>query len=140
MRIPRLYPLLAGLGLATALTLPGTAGAAIDGKSNLVCAVNDVTACADSGKCIQGSARAFDLPQFIAVDFAAKEVRTTKDSGEKAASPIKHQQSDRNQILLQGVENGHGWTVAINTEHGRMTTSATGEEVSYILFGACIAP
>ena len=41
--------------------------------------------------------------------------------------------------MLQGVENGHGWTMAIDTRHGRMTTSATGEDVSYLMFGACIA-
>jgi len=67
-------------------------------------------------------------------------VRTTKDSGDKAVSPIKNQENSRNQILLQGVENGHGWTMAIDTTSGHMTTSVTGEDVSYILFGACIAP
>ena len=41
---------------------------------------------------------------------------------------------------MQSVENGHGWIVSIDRRDGRMTTSTTGEDVSYILFGACIAP
>jgi len=147
MKTSAIHSFLTGLGLAAALaSMPVLAdsvkptGPLIDGKSALICAVNNVTACPDSGRCLQGQARAFDMPEFIAVDFAGKEVRTTKGSGDKAVSPIKNQEMSRNQILLQGVENGHGWTMAIDTVHGRMTTSATGEDVSYILFGACIAP
>ena len=148
MKPPAIHSLLAGFGLAAALastprlaaTGAGATATVIDGKSALICSVNNVTACPDSGRCLQGQASAFDLPEFIAVDFAGKEVRTTKDSGDKAVSPIKNQENSRNQILLQGVENGHGWTMAIDTTHGRMTTSTTGEDVSYILFGACIAP
>jgi hypothetical protein len=147
MKTPAIHSLLFAAGLATVLAstplLADTADASkpvIDGKSALICAVNNVTACPDTGRCLQGQARAFDLPQFIAVDFAGKEVRTTTNSGGKAISPIKNQETSRNQILLQGIENGHGWTMAIDSAHGRMSVSTTGEDVSYILFGACITP
>jgi len=147
MKTPAIHSLLFAAGLATVLAstplLADTADASkpvIDGKSALICSVNNVTACPDTGRCLQGQARAFDLPQFIAVDFAGKEVRTTKDSGDKAVSPIKNQETSRNQILLQGIENGHGWTMAIDSAHGHMSVSTTGEDVSYILFGACITP
>jgi len=148
MKTPAIHSLLTGFGLAAALaSMPLLAdpatdakAPAIDGKTALVCSVNNVTACPDTGRCLQGQARAFDLPQFITVDFAGKEVRTTKDSGNKAVSDIKTQENSRSQVLLQGIENGHGWTMAINTTHGRMSIGTTGEDVSYILFGACIAP
>lgn len=135
---------LTGCGLALAMALSGSVNAEpaplIDGKKSMICSVSNVTACTDSGRCLQGLARAFDMPQFIAIDFAGKQVHTTKDSGDKAVSPIKNQESSPSQILLQGVENGHGWTMAIDTTHGRMTTGTTGEDVSYILFGACVTP
>ena len=147
MKTPAIHSLLFAAGLATVLaSTPLLAHAAdaskpvIDGKSALICSVNNVTACPASGRCLQGQAHAFDMPQFIAVDFAGKEVRTTKDSGDKAVSPIKNQETSRNQILLQGIENGHGWSMAIDTVHGRMSVGTTGEDVSYILFGACITP
>jgi len=147
MKTSALHSLLLGAGLATLLAstpllaAPADAGKPIiDGNSALICSVNNVTACPDSGRCLQGQARAFDLPQFISVDFADKQVRAHKDSGDQAVSPIKNQESSRNQILLQGVENGHGWSMAIDTIRGRMTVATTGEDVSYILFGACIAP
>jgi hypothetical protein len=120
-----------------ALCAPGHA--AFDGKTNLVCSVTDVIGCSDARACVQGPARSFDLPQFIAVDFTKKQVHATKESGENVVSPFKDPMETRNQLVMQGVENGHGWTVAIDRRHGRMTTNTTGEDVSYILFGACIA-
>ena len=140
MKTHRLHRALAGFGLVTAMALSAPAHAAFDGKTNLVCSVTDVVGCSDAGVCLQGQARSFDLPQFIAVDFAKKHVRGTKESGENSVSPFKDQVETRNQLIMQGVENGHGWTVAIDRKQGRMTTSVTGEDVSYILFGACIAP
>jgi rRNA processing protein Krr1/Pno1 len=125
----------------TALTInPAFATNAFDGKTKLICSVTDVVACAEATHCVQGQARSFDLPQFIAIDFAGKQVRSTKESGSEAISPINNQQETRNQLVLQGIENGHGWTLAIDRKHGRMTVGTTGEDASYILFGACIAP
>ncbi len=143
MNKTKLRPLLSRLGLTAMAAIaamavnPASAGNAFDGKANLICSVTNVIACAEAKRCVQGQARAFDLPQFIGIDFAGKKVHSTKESGE-ATSPIKSQEQTRNQLVLQGIENGHGWTLAIDRENGRMTTGATGEDVSYILFGACI--
>jgi len=141
MKKTRRYPTVTALTMVAAI-MPGMAPAAtaIDGNAGLICAVNAITGCVDANHCVQGGARAFELPQFLSVDFRDKEVRATKSGGEKFVSTIRNQQRDKSQILLQGVENGHGWTVAIDTRNGDMTASATGEDVSYILFGACIAP
>ena len=141
MNIGRPRPLLPRLAVAAiaamALT-PASAANAVDGKANLICSVTDVVACAEATPCVQGQARVFDLPQFIAIDFADKQIHSTKESGSDATSPIKNQEETRNQLVLQGIENGHGWTLAVDRNSGRMTTSTTGEDVSYILFGACI--
>ena len=157
MNIPRLRPFLPHLAAATiaamAVTPAFAADAAkpadaaksakvansFDGKTNLICSVTDVLACTETARCIQGQARVFDVPQFIGIDFAKKQVHSTKESGSAANSAIKNQEVTRNQLILQGIENGHGWTVAIDNKHGRMTTSAVGEDATYIMFGACIA-
>jgi hypothetical protein len=131
---------LGALGLVTAIALSAPSQAALDGKTDLICSVTDVIGCPDAGTCVQGQARNFDLPQFIAVDFANKQVRATIEGGENVVSPFTDHQETRNQLIMQSVENGHGWTVSIDRRDGRMTTSTTGEDVSYILFGACIAP
>jgi len=146
MNISRLRPLLPRLGLTmmaaiAALAIsPASATSVIDGKAKLICSVTDVVACVEASHCIQGQARGFDLPQFIAIDFADKQIHSIKEGGKGAISPIKNQQETRNQLVLQGIENGHGWTLSVDRKHGRMTVGTTGEDASYILFGACIAP
>lgn len=127
-----------GLGMAAAMLLSAPASAAIDGKANLICSTTEIIVCTETGRCQQGRARAFDLPQFVGIDFSKKEVSATRDSGDKVVSPFKTLEFSRNQLIMQGIENGHGWSVAINKINGHMTTSVTGEDVSYMLFGACI--
>lgn len=113
-----------------------------NGSSNLICAAFDVMACLDGGKCSRGEARDFDMPEFMSVDFKKKVIHTSYDADSEkqtANSPIKNSESSGNQLILQGVENNHGWSMAINRESGRMSVSAVGDEVSYTIFGACQA-
>jgi hypothetical protein len=49
-------------------------------------------------------------------------------------------------LILQGAEDGVenvrdglGWTAAISEESGKFILSASGEEVAFVIFGACIA-
>ena len=56
-----------------------------------------------------------------------------------ADSPFKNFQSTDKQLIIQGVENDHGWTMAISKETGRMSLAVVGEEVSFTIFGACKA-
>jgi hypothetical protein len=113
----------------------------IDGSANLICAAFDVMACVDGVRCSRGEARTFDMPEFMGVDFKKKTVNATYDAAsEKTAnSPIKYSEVSGNQLILQGVENNHGWTMAINQETGRMSLAVVGHEVSFSIFGACKA-
>ena len=47
--------------------------------------------------------------------------------------------STRNEgeLLLQGVENGRGWSMAITEATGRMVISVAGDEIAFVVFGAC---
>jgi hypothetical protein len=112
----------------------------IDGSANLICAAFDVMACLDGGHCSRGEARSFDMPEFMNVDFKKNEVLATYDGGVKTAtSPIKNSEISGNQLILQGIENNHGWSIAIHRESGRMNLSAVGDQVSFSIFGACQA-
>ena len=44
------------------------------------------------------------------------------------------------QLVLQGVENGRGWTAVINTKTGNMNGSGVGDDVSFLVHGTCTAP
>lgn len=122
---------------AAALVVAGGAQAAFDGKSNLVCSAIDVVGCTDDAGCVQGRARTFDLPDFVVLDFEKKVVRATDESGHKEVSPIKNQEVTGTQLVLQGIENGHGWTLTVHRDNGRMSTVLVGEKLSLMLFGVC---
>lgn len=117
----------------------GTAAAkeAYDGTSNFICATQGVMACVDGTICSKGQARDFDMPDFMMVDFKGKLIRAFYDGDKEATSPIKNMENSGNQLILQGVENDHGWSVAVHRESGRMNAGAAGSEVSFMLFGAC---
>jgi hypothetical protein len=125
---------------AAALLATGASAEGLDGSRNMVCAAINVVACAEGSGCVQGLAKNFELPEFLFVDVKAKVVRATVESPYKEVdSPIRNSEANRSQFILQGIENGHGWSMSIDRASGRMTTSLSGELVSYLIFGACTA-
>jgi hypothetical protein len=110
---------------------------AYDGTSNFICATQCVMACVDVAICSKGQARDFDMPDFMMVDFKGKVIRAFYDGDKEATSPIRNMEKSGSQLILQGVENDHGWSVAVHRESGRMNVGVAGSEVSFTLFGAC---
>lgn len=127
------------LGTAGALFAAGASAEGLDGSRSMVCAAVSVVACGDAHVCYHGLAKQFDLPEIMVVDMSAKQVRGTAESGFKQDSPIRHSESTGSQLVLQGVENGHGWSMAIDRATGRMATVLSGELASYMIFGTCTA-
>jgi len=132
----RLATLVAALALV--VSTEGSAES-FDGSANLVCSTVDVVACTDGLSCIHGHARDFELPDFVFVDFAGKALRAVADSGIKETSPFKSIDRSEHQLVIQGFENHHGWTMAIRRADRQMTLTSTGPDVSFIVFGACTA-
>lgn len=131
---------MASIAVIIGLVPVGAAAAALDGSANLVCATNSVVACKQGSGCVQGEANTFDLPAFMFVDFKAKVVRArTEGDTRKIESSIRTFEKSNTQLILQGVENGHGWGMSIDQTGGRMTTTVAGESLSFMIFGACTA-
>jgi hypothetical protein len=122
---------------ATPFTSAVVAADRLTGSTDIVCAVMDVVGCLEDGGCVDGPARDFELPDFIIMDSSEKVIRSAHESGEKAVSPIRNMQKDGEHFIMQGVENGRGWDIAVNTKTGRMSASAVGDGVSFLAFGAC---
>ncbi len=62
-----------------------------------------------------------------------------------AATTIEHQEVVDGKLILQGAEDGYekmrdglGWTMAISEESGQVVLTASGEQVAFVVFGACI--
>ena len=130
------------LALALALAIPGAAVAAdFDGSKNLICASIDVVACTEGARgpvCTQGHSRTFELAEFFRIDFKKKEIRATGDNSE-AVSPIRYQEKTDTQIFMQGVEQDRAWTVTVDQADGTLNLTSTGQQLSFMIFGACTA-
>ncbi len=133
------WAIAAWVAAAAAFTSTSVAAEGIDGKKDVVCAVMDVVGCVEGGSCLQGRASSFDLPEFIILDAKDKVIRPAYEGGEKAVSPIKNVERNGDQLVLQGVENGRGWDIAIDTKSGEMRAASVGDAVSFLAFGSCTA-
>jgi len=47
-------------------------------------------------------------------------------------------QQNNGTIMLQGVEHGRAWSIAISEESGKMTGSASEADGGFVGFGACV--
>lgn len=132
--------IIASVAISIGVAPVAASAAGFDGSSNLICAANNVVACTKGSVCVQGEASTFDLPAFMFVDFKAKVVKArTEGDTNKIESPIRNFAKSNTQLILQGVENGHGWGMSIDQTGGQMTTTVSGESSSFMIFGACTA-
>jgi hypothetical protein len=66
------------------------------------------------------------------IDFARKAV-----VGPKRESPIRTMEQSEGQLLLQGTEQGYGWTIALNRQSGKTVVTILNRNGAIVVFGAC---
>ena len=131
---------MASLAITIGVAPVAASAAGLDGSASLVCAANKVVACTKAAVCVEGDASAFDLVEFMFVDFKAKVVKARAlGDTRKEESPIRILEKSNTQLVLQGVENGHGWGMSIDQTGGRMAAAIAGESASFMIFGVCTA-
>ena len=111
----------------------------LDGSKDMVCAVIKVVGCVEDAGCVLGQAKDFDMPVLVVFDAKQKVIRGTHESGHKEVSPVKNMELSKDHLILQGIEEGHGWDIAIDSKTGEMRASMVGEAVSLLMSGACTA-
>ena len=105
--------LLAALALGAAAT--GAAAEGLDGKSRMICAATQAVVCQDAGDCVTGA------------------------DGSERSSAIDTMNSEGGKLVMQGSDEGFGWSLAVDAASGRMLL-AGGKDVGYLVFGECTAP
>ncbi len=124
---------------ATPLMTTQVSAAEVVTADDIVCAVMDVVACVEDKACVQGTAKSFDLPEFVIFDQQKKVMRAAYESGHKGVSPVKSMGRSGDHLILQGIENSRGWNIAVNTKSGDMSGALVGEGLSFLVFGNCTA-
>jgi hypothetical protein len=127
-----------GLAVICVIILPvsGMAGD-FDGSQPLLCATIKAIECGPDGECFHGMAESVNLPQFFKIDFNNKMITATKESVNKRTSRIKTKERFDGKLILQGMGDELAWSMAISERTGKMVITASGEQVGFVVFGAC---
>jgi hypothetical protein len=132
------------LTLGNALTAASAFAAGFDGSVPLLCASNTVIECDDGIECRVVPARSVSAPEFLKVDIQGKTISSLKAGTEQRSTPIERMEVIDHKLMLQGAEDGLeaardglAWSMAIVQDTGRMSLAAAGEEVGFVIFGAC---
>jgi hypothetical protein len=118
-----------------------------DGSKELICAVMDLVECQPTAKCQQVTAEQAGIPNFFKINFKEKQIRTVHADGSQRSTTIENFEKIDGKLIIQGAEDGIegvrdgvGWSAAIAEETGKMVISASGDEVGFVIFGACTVP
>jgi hypothetical protein len=122
------------------LTPLSIAAADFDGSRPLLCATIETFECGSDIECQRGTAQSINLPQFLKIDFKEKKISGTRESGEVLTTKIENMERSDGKLVLQGTQNNKGWSMLINEATGKMTITASDDQVGFVVFGACITP
>ena len=118
-----------------------------DGSKELICSTIDVIECAPGGKCQQVTAEDVGIPHFLKINFKGKKISAKGAGADKRVTSIENFEKIDGKIIIQGAEDGIegvrdgvGWSLAIAEESGKMVLTASGDEVGFVVFGACMRP
>ena len=124
--------------------IPAFAGD-FDGSKPLLCSVISVMECVPNEGCRGTTVEDVNLPQFLKIDLEKKGVTPAKPIEGRQPTKIRHVERVGGKLILQGadegiekVRGGLGWTAAISEDTGKLVLTASGDDVAFVVFGACI--
>ena len=119
--------------------LAGSAGwvaaATFDGSRPFLCAVATVMECDASGQCERHLNDGGNALTFIRIDVPGQTI--TAGAKKTSVRQVLHVDGD---LILQGGENGRGWSATIDEESGRMAAAVVDNDHTFSIFGGCTIP
>ena len=116
-----------------------------DGSRPLLFSVNSAMECTPDSGCRAVTIDSVDLPRFLKIDFKNKTIGPVSESDVRPDSVIERMERVDGKLILQGAEDGYesvrdglGWTIAISEGTGRVVMTASGDQVAFVVFGACL--
>ena len=121
------------------LLVPGRLMAAsFDGSSPMACAVIEAFECSLEKDCFEVTVETMNIPQFIKVDVANKKISSPEENENKKETAIRNVNHNNGSLILQGAENGRGWSMIIAEDTGKMSGAISEAKAGFIIFGACM--
>jgi hypothetical protein len=122
--------------LCLILTPLSIAAAQFDGSVPLLCAVIQIVECEAGGDCYPVQPEVANIPRFLKINFKKKTISATEETGRKGVTQIKNIDHVNGNMILQGSENGRGWTMVISEDTGKMSATVSDDQVGFVVFGA----
>jgi len=133
MKTHQKLPILIGIIMGL---LPWSLVLAAEESGPWLCAPIQEIECGQSGECKTNAAESLNLPPFIKIDLVAKQASGVSEGQEEVAAIQRVERVD-GRLILQGAQNGRGWSTVIVEGTGKMTLSVSGDETAWIAFGVC---
>ena len=111
--------------------------AQLDSGQPILCVIMEAKSCEARSTCESGGAALVNLPDFVTIDVDAGKLAGKRPDGTDLMTPIERMETADEVLMLQGGENGVGWSITLNMDNGRMIVSASTDEAGMLLFGAC---
>ncbi len=116
-----------------------------DGSRPLLFSVISVMECTPDDGCRSVTIESVDIPRFLKIDLDKKTIGPVSESDARPGSTIERVERVDGKLILQGAEDGYdsvrdglGWTIAISEATGRVVMTASGDQVAFVVFGACL--
>jgi len=106
----------------------------VDGSVPLVCDLVEAAQCDGVAACTDVTLEQIDLPPVWLVDFDAKQLAS--EDGARTTPIVSVEKLDA-ALLLQGNQNGRGWTMVVDRVSGHLSASLVDTEGAFVLAGAC---
>lgn len=127
------------------LSLPMAAAAGeFDGSKPLICSTTKVIECTPEGGCREVTPESVAVPQFLTVDLDKKTIKATGKNDGDRKSVIRSVERLEGRLILQGSDEGIqdvrdsvGWSATLSEETGKFVVTASGDQVAFIVYGAC---
>ncbi len=116
-----------------------------DGSKQLLFSVKSILECDPNGKSRTVTAEEMEMPQFLIIDCKKMTISPLPPIEGRRNTVIRRMEHIGGKLILQGadagidnVRDGVGWTAAISEETGRAVVTASGDDVGFVIFGACL--
>ncbi len=137
---------MAGVALLLLMFPMATLAGDFDGSKPVICATIRVLECTLEGGCQEVTAESVAVPQFMTVDLGQKIITAVGQRDGDRKSVIQRIENMDGRLILQGSDEGIrdlrdsvAWSAMLSKETGRFVVTASGDEVAFIVYGACTA-
>jgi hypothetical protein len=121
-------------GALSLLALAAVLGAPIDGKRDVVCQPTHIAQCEGAALCASVDLADIDLPPELHVSFADKKLFSPQTD---RSSPIHSVDMDEAVVVVQGSQNGRGWSMVIDRASGALNGTIADAEGAFVVAGTC---